>query len=408
MLILAERLRAANGGDLDESAMQAVAEATGAPLEYVRLAVKIRSEKREKSLLASLRSQFFTLDPQTRRFVMAGALGSGTALLADIEDKMAQVHQLRFMAGEASSHYNQYGVFAMLAIFLALAGVAVSALSRDRRTAAISGAIFGGGAYLMRSVFGFLLAVNMNVEPLAVIFIAALGAVVGVVSNRIVSKNRERLGLKDPAADRQDLLRQLHHLREKLHSGQQTLTFVSIDIVGSTKLKQNALDPLAVEFTFNEYQNFVERVVHEHRGRVHSTAGDGAICAFENPVDAFAAAKHVQAGILEVNTFRNKLGAPIVLRCGIHSGTVVTPEAGDITSVNFNEVIDIASHLEKAAPPGGIAVSEASAMQLPGGLDSVGPVRIRSQETGAAIWVSRNAHAAGMRSSSPPVPNPAS
>src|SRR5579884_327393 len=66
MLILAERLRAANGGELDESAMQAVSEATGAPLDYVRLAVKLRSERQKKNFLATLRTQFLTLEPHTR------------------------------------------------------------------------------------------------------------------------------------------------------------------------------------------------------------------------------------------------------------------------------------------------------------------------------------------------------
>ncbi|HJP82015.1 MAG TPA: hypothetical protein VJ835_00795, partial [Fimbriimonadaceae bacterium] len=47
MLELAERLRSANGGDLDEAAIQAVAEATSAPLEYVRLALRIRGEKKK-------------------------------------------------------------------------------------------------------------------------------------------------------------------------------------------------------------------------------------------------------------------------------------------------------------------------------------------------------------------------
>ena len=80
MLILAERLRESNGGELDESAILAVAEATGAPVEYVRLAVKLRSEKEKRSFVANLRSQYRTLEPHTRRYVLSGAAAASAPI----------------------------------------------------------------------------------------------------------------------------------------------------------------------------------------------------------------------------------------------------------------------------------------------------------------------------------------
>ncbi|AIE83857.1 adenylate/guanylate cyclase domain-containing protein [Fimbriimonas ginsengisoli] len=394
MIVLAERLREASGGEIDESAIQAVAEATGAPLEYVRLAVKLRTEKEKHGFLATVRSQFFTLEPQTRRFVIAGLTASGCALLIDIEKRIAL---------STGQPFNR--VFSMLALCLAGVGLYNIGISRDTRQAAISGAIFGAGYCLMQSVFGLLLGLRMYSPPELMVVMAIAGAVMGAAIQKIVERNREKLGLKDPVQERQELLRQLHHLREKLHTGEQSLTFVSVDIVGSTRLKQQA-DPLAVEYTFNEYLHFVERVTTRYGGRVHSTAGDGVISAFDSPSQAFLAAKNIQTEILELNTFRNKIGSPIVLRCGMHTGTVVTPEAGDVTSLNFADVIDIASHLQKVAPPGGIAVSDMTAHHLPGGPDSVGTTRVEAHDTRGVVWSPRTSLTAASLNA-PPLPNQA-
>jgi len=72
MLILAERLRESSGGVLDDAAILAVSEATGAPPEYVRLAIKLRPQEKE-GLTDRVRNSFLTLEPATRRYVAATA-----------------------------------------------------------------------------------------------------------------------------------------------------------------------------------------------------------------------------------------------------------------------------------------------------------------------------------------------
>ena len=79
-------------------------------------------------------------------------------------------------------------------------------------------------------------------------------------------------------------------------------------------------DPSSVDDSFRRYFESVERTVGRYGGRVHSTAGDGVTAAFDHPQQAFGAAKNIQAGLLELNAFRNKIGEPIVLRQGIHTG----------------------------------------------------------------------------------------
>ncbi len=390
MLVLAERLRAENGGVLDESAIQAVAEATGAPVDYVRLAVKLRADKQKTSLAANLRAQFLTLEPAMRRYVITGVFAAFFALLSTLE--------LKFSTGE-----NSYGIFGMLALIALTGGLYNVCVSRDSKTAAVCGALFGGGYYAMNAIFRALLVVHGRIDPILLIPFTLGGAVSGLLLHRIVSQYRGKLGLKDPVKERQDLLRQLVDLQEKLTSGEQSMTFLSVDIVGSTRMKEKS-DPLNVEFTFNEYHQFIERVTRKHSGRVHSTAGDGVTCAFDHAQQAFAAAKNMQTEILELNTFRNKIGMPIVLRVGLHSGTVVAPNADDIKSVNFAHVIDIAAHIQKACPPGGVAVSDTAVAYLAGGAAAVGTQKVQAQGIEGTIWLPRKAGANPSTQTPPPIP----
>lgn len=376
MLTLAERLREANGGVLDDSAIQAVAEATGAPVEYVRLAEKLRSEKK-KSLVANLRAQYLQLEPHTRRFVSGGLGGTMCAFF--------WAASLRLGDAFAS---NLLQIIALLWLTLGLYNACVA---RDSRTAAVVGAIFSAGGFAAFELSGFLLNLkgDISMEGYFILPVALGGALGGFVLQWVTTKFRRPLGLRDPVRERQELLRQLTELQDKLKSGERNVTFLSVDIVGSTRMKELA-DPLAVEYTFNEYHQFVERIARKHGGRVHSTAGDGVTCAFEQPQPALMAARNISGGLLELNTFRNKIGVDIVVRQGIHSGIVTAPEAGDITSLNFAHVIDISAHLQKAAPPGSIVVSDASAAGIPGGPSAIGQQRVSASGVGGTIWAPRN------------------
>jgi class 3 adenylate cyclase len=369
MLGLAERLRAENGGVLDDSAIQAVAEATGAPSEYVRLAVKLRSEKAKASFLRNARSQYLTLEPNVRRYVASGVAATFLALFFALGQRFDSARSVLEMLGLLGLSVGAYNV----------------SLAKDGRVAAICGALIGGGYFFLTSVFHFLLQVKGSGEAWLLLPVTAVAAVMGVGLQRTVNKYRDKLGMKDPVKERQDLLRQLVSLQDRLRSNEQHMTFLSLDIVGSTRMKAQS-DPLSVEFTFTEYHQFVERIVRKWGGSVHSTAGDGITCAFENPSQAFSSARNIQTGIIELNTFRNKIGIPIVLRAGVHTGTVVTPQAGDIKSVNFAHVIDIAAHLQKVCPPGGIAVSEIAAAMVPGGSKAIGTSTVSASDVNAVIW----------------------
>jgi class 3 adenylate cyclase len=56
----------------------------------------------------------------------------------------------------------------------------------------------------------------------------------------------------------------------------------------------------------------------------------------------------------EFNSQVNRLVDPLRLRIGIHCGQT----ASSLQEVPYNELIDIAAHVEASAPVGGIAVTE--------------------------------------------------
>lgn len=388
MLALAERLRISHGGDLDESAILAVSEATGAPVEYVRLAVRLRPEEKKRGFIHRARAEYLGLDPEVRRNVLGGLVGTGIALASVLGDKL-----------DASF----VGFMGVVQILLATFGVYTVAVAKDSRGAAITGAITAGIGFTAATIFQALFRVPSRIEAGLIIPLTIGGALAGLFVNMIVSKNRRRLGLNDPVEDRQDLLRQLYELRAKLESGEQTITFLSVDVVGSTKMKEH-VDPLSIEYTFNEYHQFIDRIVRKYGGRIHSTAGDGMTCAFDTVSQAFGAAKNAQAGMIELNTFGNKTGIPLVIRAGIHAGEVITPKPGDIASLNFAHVIDIAAHMQKMAPPGGIVVSEAAAKSLPGGPGSIGSERVETQNVAGLVWQPRTATTTVKTDGPPPFP----
>lgn len=392
MLALAERLRTANGGELDDSAIQAVAEATGAPIDYVRLAMRVLPERRHKSLWARIQSLFLTLEPDVRRYVVASVIAVNVGL----------AEAIRAATGDPAGFL---AVLQLVGLSLSLWNVSVS---KDSRTAVLAGATSGGVYFAGQSLFTYIgVAFYPELHGVSGMFLVpwTIGSALAALAlHKLVGKHHTKLGIQDPVQARQELLRQLVDLQDKLRSNAQSMTFLSVDIVGSTRMKERS-DPLSIEFTFNEYHQFVEMIVRRYGGRVHSTAGDGMTCAFEQPQQAFGTARTVQTGLVELNTFRNNIGIPIELRIGVHTGEVVAPSRDDIKSVNFAHVIDIAAHLQKVCPVGGIAVSESAAKLMPGGPEAIGTEYAEASGVRAVVWRPKQfaASAAELNPPSPPL-----
>jgi class 3 adenylate cyclase len=381
---LADRLRDMKGGQLEAEDYEAIAEATGVVPEYIKFAEQTSSSTASRSFLDNIRQQFFGLENDTRRMVTSGLLATFTALLWKIGDKLDTVTSNSQLGA-------QYGVLQTIAYVLMTAAIYNCAVSKNRKTGFFAGGIFGAAAFLMGALFGMVFFIpGVQVSPPLILVWAAASGVIGLISQWIFSSIKGRNASNGNQDVRQDLLKQLVELQEQLREGEQSVTFLSLDVVGSTKMKIGA-DALAIEFTFNEYHMFVERVAEKHFGRIHSTAGDGITVTFDHPQNAYNAARQIQTGLVEFNALRNKLGTNLQLRAGIHSGQVVAPEAGNLTSVNFASVIDIAAHLQKECPPGGIAVSDSAAGSIVGGLAGIGSERVCAHDTWATVWLRKRA-----------------
>ena len=376
MIVLATRLREQAGGELDDDALIAVSEATGAPLDYIRLAMRSvpQTQTRKRSFFEQLRSSFLSFDPDTRRLVMAGVLSLGAGF--------GQFWSQALPYGDPS------GLFGIISMIMWMGGFYNAAIARNSKTALLAGGILGLGSQVSSAVFSAIDALTTPIgkggsSPTLAVVCTLVGVTVGYFSYEIFRKNRKKLGLGDPIEERHQLLTQLLEIQNKLNQDEKHVTFISVDVVGSTRIKREN-EHVAVEYTFNEYHRYIEQIVNKFGGKIHSTAGDGVTCVFDDAGSAVQAGKAMQAGLFEFNGFKNQLKTPIEMRAAVHTGSVLAP-GKESTAVNFAHVIDVAAHLQKEAAPGTLAVSQATAIYL-GGLDAIGPDRIKTEDVEAAVW----------------------
>ncbi|MEZ5163618.1 MAG: adenylate/guanylate cyclase domain-containing protein [Fimbriimonadaceae bacterium] len=201
------------------------------------------------------------------------------------------------------------------------------------------------------------LASLTNYVPQTVIMVLVMGFFAGAaaeVDDR--SFRKRRLRNNDPAY----LMAEIVRLQWRLNVSTQAACVMSVDVAGSTKMKAQA-DPLRVEYSFREYQVLVDEITRRYGSAVFSTAGDGAIVAFESAENAVQAGRALQATMPDFNERRSRLDRRFRIRVGIHSGET----QAQLSEAPFNELIDIAAHIEKMAPVGGIAVSEAVVGAMP-------------------------------------------
>lgn len=167
--------------------------------------------------------------------------------------------------------------------------------------------------------------------------------------------DRLRLNRNEAAA----IVAEMVRIHWRLGAVTNEITVMVVDAAKSSQMKMEA-DPMLVEFSFREYQEWILETSAELGGRVHSTAGDGAVVAFSAPENAVSAACRLQADIDRFNREQSRLKTPFRLRIGLHRGNI----AGDLDDVVFTEVIDIAAHVEGAAPVGGVAITRPVAERI--------------------------------------------
>lgn len=254
----------------------------------------------------------------------------------------------------------QLGLFAGQLLMWILVGLFAGSI--PRALAVMTGTALAGYAMLFLPIPGFGLDHALGGFHLAssgatmlVSYVVAGFSALAADVQRSNARDR-RLADNDPSVVMAEMLR----IQWRLAEATSNVCVMVVDAAKSAQMKAQA-DPLAAEYSFREYQEWLAGIAKEFGGKVTATVGDGAIFEFTECESAFRAAKRTHTDLDRFNREENRIASPFRLRIGLHIGEVV----GDINEVQFTEVIDIAAHVQGAAPIGGIAVTGPVAASLP-------------------------------------------
>lgn len=149
--------------------------------------------------------------------------------------------------------------------------------------------------------------------------------------------------------------------KTSLGNEERKLAVLFCDIVGFTAFTETHAGSESVIDTLNTILRRVSLSVKHHRGMIDKFMGDCIMALFDDPADAIRAALDMQSHAEDINTLRGEAGQQILkLRIGIHWGEVFignvgTPERLDWTAIG--DVVNTASRIEQACPPGTVLVS---------------------------------------------------
>jgi class 3 adenylate cyclase len=173
---------------------------------------------------------------------------------------------------------------------------------------------------------------------------------------RISQEGTEEARERAKAIERRLAVASYTEAKTLLQASQQELTFVSLDIVGSTVLKQGE-DPYVVEQCFADYRKLVERALRRHGACKQVWTPDGQMAAFRNPQAGVECAKEVLLQLPEFNRERSRLKRPFRIRAGANIGSLSTDERTPMEQIS-DFSIDIAGHMQKYADPDTLWISE--------------------------------------------------
>jgi class 3 adenylate cyclase len=186
-----------------------------------------------------------------------------------------------------------------------------------------------------------------------------------VVQVQVKSAALNMRSVAPPAPSRMTMLRDYTEARNYLSKDKKSLTFLSIDVVGSTKMKAGE-DKLVIEHAFSEYKKFVTRILKNRNIWKVAWTPDGIMCAFHTLADGVGAGQDVLSGLPWFNQGVHHLKTGFNVRCGVNAGEVVFPDEKAMEEVS-DEVVDVAGHMQKYAAHGALWVATDLLPQLPTG-----------------------------------------
>lgn len=145
------------------------------------------------------------------------------------------------------------------------------------------------------------------------------------------------------------------------------VTVLFADLVGFTSLAER-MDPEQVKRLVDHCFEQLVEVVVEFGGRVDKVLGDGMLVLFgapvaheDDPERAIRAALRMQQTVAEfVRTSALEGSDDIRMRVGINTGEVLVGTLAGTDYTAMGDVVNTASRLQAAAPPGGVLVGEST------------------------------------------------
>ncbi len=127
------------------------------------------------------------------------------------------------------------------------------------------------------------------------------------------------------------------------------------DLQGSTKLYDELGDATAYSLVRDHFAFLSERV-QRHNGLIVKTVGDAVMAAFHDPAEAVRAVLAIQDEVASFN--RDRGGAGIVLKLGLHLGACIAVTAGGVLDY-FGSAVNTAARLEHQCRGGEVIISAA-------------------------------------------------
>ena len=157
-----------------------------------------------------------------------------------------------------------------------------------------------------------------------------------------------------------------------METAQRAVLFV--DVTDSTKIYESLGDTVALALINGLFAG-LDKIISKHSGAVLKTLGDGMVCVFENPDNAFRAACEMQSSVHSAaQGSRNRLQ----IKIGFTHGAVILSK-GDV----FGDTMNLCARLVTLANPDQILTSGQTVEALSPGLRSrcreLFPTRIKGK-----------------------------
>lgn len=157
--------------------------------------------------------------------------------------------------------------------------------------------------------------------------------------------------------ERAVLLKRYREIEDALKGAEQkTCAFLSLDVVGSTVMKQGERDT-SIAATFQAYEELVRRSFEEYGVWKQTWTPDGVMAAFLDVDLAVAAGQKILGSLAQFNTEENQLRTQFKVRGGLNQGKVSIFEDSALEKI-ADHSIDVAGHMQKHASEDGLQVAD--------------------------------------------------